>query len=174
MEHDTAYELYFVVGHVPLHFVAAGHPAVFPYSFVALDGDELAALTGEVAVELGCGHLDGVACSESLCCLAHGGEDEGKIFIEFVFDDVEDFLLVSINLVPERLALVERQSLYFGAQFCYGFVVGFCCLGDIGAYTVDTCAQTVVVEFLNLGHLLLDFCKNGLDCLEVAGRLVAE
>ena len=70
MEHDTADELHAVVDHVPFDFVAAGHPVVFPDGVVAVDAYEVAALSGEVAVEL-CGlNHDGLVGCEACGGLA--------------------------------------------------------------------------------------------------------
>ena len=81
---------------------------------------------------------------------------------------------MGIDLVPERLTLVERQAFDFVAQLGYSLVVGFGGVCDVATHLVYAVAEAVVVELLNLGNLLLNFSKDGLYCLEVASRLVAE
>ena len=111
MEHDAADELYAIVHHVPGDFVAAGKPVVFPDGIVAVDGDEVLALGGELAVELSGFDGDGLVGGEAGGCLADYGKHHGQVVIETLLDGVEHGLLVAVNLVPHGLTLVKRKLL---------------------------------------------------------------
>ena len=100
MEDDAADELDTIVDHVPGDFVASGHPVVAVDGVVAVYGDEVLALSGEFAVEVGGAHGDGLACGKAGGGLAHYGEDHGEVVVEFLLDDVENLLLVFVDLVP--------------------------------------------------------------------------
>ena len=134
MQHDAAYELDMIVDHVPCDHVAAGHPLVFVDRFVAFDCQEVFSLSGEFAVKVGCGDFDGRVGGEAGCGLAHCGEDDGEMFVKLVLYDVEHVLFMTVNLVPERLALVDWKSLDFETFTVGGFLVGGHGLTDVGAH----------------------------------------
>ena len=100
VEHDTANELYVVVYHVPGDFVAAGNPVVLVYRFVALDGNEVAALTCKLTVGVGSCHFDGLVGSESCGSLAHCGEYCREHSVEFFLVCLKNILLALVYLVP--------------------------------------------------------------------------
>ena len=58
MKHDAADKLYVVVDHVPSHLVSTCHPVVVVDGFAVVDFNEVFALGGEFAVEIGRGHFD--------------------------------------------------------------------------------------------------------------------
>ncbi len=174
VEHYTADELHIVMHHIPGDFVAAGKPVVFPDSLVAVDGYEVASLGGELAVKLGGCNLDCLVCGEAGGGLAHGGEYYGEVLVEFGLDYVEHVFLVFVNVVPERLALVEGEFLDFLAELFGGVLVGLGCGGDVGAHLVDFSAELVDGEVFESGADGVDFVDYGFDFLEVALRLVSE
>ena len=174
VQHYTAYELYVVVYHIPAHGVAAGQPGGFPYSFVAFDGYEVAALAGEFAVECcGC-HFHGVGGSEACCGFGHSGEYLGQVFVEFVLEGVEYVLFVFVDFVPQGLALVVGKRFDFYFQTCDFVVVGMSCVIEVGTHGIDAAAELVDSQLLELGAFGLDFLHNGHYGLEVALRLIAE
>jgi len=152
MKHDAADELHAIVHHVPGDFVAAGHPAVLPDGIVAVDAHKFAALACEFAVESGCFDYDGVAFGEAFGRLAHSCENYGQMVVELLLENVKNAFFVSVNLIPEWLALVEGQSLYVYAEFVYRSAV-FC--GSVGygcAHFIDFVAEAVVIEGGYAGH----------------------
>ena len=174
MEHDAADELNVVMHHVPGDFVAAGEPVVLPEGFVAFDADEVAALGGELAVEVGGCNLHGLVFGEAAGGLAHCGEYYGKVLVELVFKDVEHIFFMLVDFLPERLALVEGEIFHARADFGGCILVGFYGLGYFGAHGVDLTAELVVGKVVERGAYGVDFVYNGFDLFEVAGRLVAK
>ncbi len=144
MEHHAADELHVVVDHVPGDFVSASHPLVFPDGLVAVDGDKLASLDSQLAVEVCGGHFDCLVGGETGSGLAHCGEHDGEVFVEFVLKSVEYLLLVLVDFVPEGLAFVEGEFLDFLFQGGYSFLVILGGGGQIGAHLVDFASQLIV------------------------------
>lgn len=131
-------------------------------------------MSGKLAVEVGSGNNYCLIFSEALGCLAHGGEYHRQMVVELLFYDVENALLVGVDTVPQRLALVEWKSLDFLAEFFDGCTVFGSGFGDGSADVVDFAAKAVVVEGGYTGHFFFDGLELGLDGLEVAHRFVAE
>ena len=124
---------------------------VFPESLVALDADEVAALAGELAVEVGGGYFDDLVVGEARRGLAEGGEDDGQVLVELVFYGVENIFLVFVDFVPDGLALVVGKRLdrsLEGLDLLMVFGRGG---GDVGADGVDAAAELVVAQSLHLG-----------------------
>ncbi len=124
MKHDAADELHAIVHHVPGDFVAAGHPVVFPYGVVAVDGDEIFALCGELAVELSGFDGDCLVGSKAGGCLAHYCKHHGQVVVETLFDGVEHGLLVAVDFVPHGLTLVKGKFLDFETETFVLFLLG--------------------------------------------------
>ena len=143
MEDYAAYYLDVVVHHVPLDFVAAGNPVVFPDGFVAFDAYEVASGGGQIAVHLGGGYLDCFIGGEACGGFAHGGEHYRKFVVEDCFESVGDVFLMFVDLIPERLALVDGQCFDFGLEAVDFFLVGLGGGGYVGAHAVDVFAQLV-------------------------------
>jgi len=173
-EDDTADKLYFVVGHVPLDFVAAGHPAVFPYGVLAVDADELAALACELAVELGSLDGDCIVFGEAAGCFTHHGKYHRKMVPELLVEDFEDFLFVLVYLVPEGLTLVEGQCFDLFAEFFDSLGVVRYRLRNLCANGVDFGAQPVERQSFHAGYFGFDSLQHRLYGFHVAKRLVAK
>ena len=174
MQHDAADKLHIVVYHIPFQLVTSSHPVIFPNGFVAVDSYEIATLTGEFAVEVcGC-YLNGLALGKSCGCFAYGGEDNRQMLVEFVLDNIKNFLLVCINLVPQGLTFFERKRFHLGTEFVSGILVGLCGRSDVGAYRFDAMTQAVVVELLYFGDFLLHSLKYRSYSFKVAARFIAK
>ena len=141
---------------------------VFPYGLVTVDSHKIAALSGELAVKGRCGHFDSLALGKAGGSLADSGENYGEMFVEFVLYYIENLFLVGVNLVPQGLALVERERFDIGTEFVGGFFVGLCGGGDIGAHRVDAVTEAVVVELLYFGNFLLHSLEYGSYSFKVA------
>ena len=170
----AADELYVVVHHVPFYFVAAGHPPVAPYGFVAFDAHEVAALACKASVEFGGGDFDGVVMGETGGGCAHCGENDGEMFVQFVLECLEDVFLVAVDVVPEVLSLVERQTLHFVAQGVDGLAVGSRGCGEVGAHFAYFCAEFIVGELGEARAFGLYLCHYWAYGFEVAAGFVAE
>ncbi len=175
LEEDyTADKLYFVVGHVPLDFVAAGHPAVFPNGVLAVDADELAALACELAVELGSLYGDCVVFGEAAGCFTHHGKYHREMVLELLVEDFEDFLFVLVYLVPKGLTLVEGQCFDLFAEFFDSLGVVRYRLRNLCANGVDFGAQLVERQSFHAGYFGFDSLQHRLYGFHVAERLVAK
>ncbi len=176
MEDDAADELHVVVHHVPLDFVAAGNPVVAENGFVAFDAYEVAAFGGHIAVTLGCcDHYLAVFGMGKACGgFAECGEYNRQIFVELIFNGIENLLLMLIDLIPERLAFVKRQIFNLGFEGGDCFFMGCHCGADAGAYLIYFVAESVVAELFKLGTHGFDFVYNRLDFTQVALGFVAK
>ena len=151
MEHLSADELHIIVGHIPFHHVAAGHPFVFPDSFVTLDADEVLAGCRQVAVRPGGCHFERVVVLEAAGSLLDHCEYFRERRVEFAGVHLEAFLLEVVDLFPEGLALVVVEGLDLGADaghliFIFGRLAAYVVADDIDAVT-----QLVVALAFELG-----------------------
>ena len=173
MEHDATKELHVVVDHVPLDFVATGHPMVLVDGFVAVDTDKVVARS-QITVEVGSGDSDLFLLNEAASRILDDGEDVGQHLIEHLLVLVGDLLLDLVDLSPDGLALfelflVDALAKVSDALFVFGHVV-LNVLADLGRLG----AQLIVGELLN-GRI------GGLHAVDVGGyffqislRLIAE
>ncbi len=106
VQDDTADELDVVMDHVPGDLVAAGEPVVLPDGLVPVDMHEVAALRGELLVEVRSGHFDQFALLETAGGGLHDGEGLGKDFVQN--------LLNGVVLVLDELVGFGRQGLLLG------------------------------------------------------------
>ncbi len=174
MQHDTANELYIVVYHVPFDFVTAGHPVVAVYGFVAFDAHEVLAGSGEVAVHVGCCYLDCFVGCKSGSCFAHCGKYGGQHAVEFLLVGFEDVFLSVVNVVPQRLTLIEGEFLDFILYLGNCGCVGRCSVGEFLLDAVDCITEFIVGQLLHAGAECVDLVHYRLYFLQVALRLVAE
>ena len=72
------------------------------------------------------------------------------MLIKFILDSVKHGLLIAVDLVPDRLTLVERQAFDFVAQLGYSLVVGFGGVCDVATHLVYAVAEAVVVELRSI------------------------
>ena len=96
------------------------------------------------------------------------------MFVELVLENVEYVLFMLVDLVPQRLALVEGEVLHTGADFGCRILVGFYGIGYVGHDLIDFVAELIVGEVGERGSECVDFVYYGLDFLEVALRFVAK
>ncbi len=174
MENNAAYELYVVVNHVPGYLVAASHPVVAVNGFVAFYAHEVLALCGELAVKRRCSHFYRLVGGEAGCGLPESGEHHGQMLVELILYGVEYIFVVAVNLVPERLALVEGKFLHFYFLALYGLFVGCGGLKDVLADGCYALTELVGCKGLHFRTESFDFVNDGADFLEVALRLVSE
>ena len=68
VEDDASNQLNVIMDHVPFDVVASGHPMVLPYGLVSFDAHEVAALAGELSVEVARGDFHSVGACETAGC----------------------------------------------------------------------------------------------------------
>ena len=173
MEHDAAKELHVVVDHVPLDFVATGHPVVLVDGFVAVDTDKVVARS-QITVEVGGGDGDLFLLNEAAGSVLDNGEDVGQYFIEHLLVLVGDLLLDLVDLGPDGLALfefllVDALAKVSDALFVFGHVV-LNVLADLGRLG----AQLVVGQLLNSRIGGLHAVDVGGYFFQISLRLIAE
>ncbi len=176
VEHHAADELHVVVDHVPRDFVAAGHPVVLVVCLVALNGDGGVG-SGEVAVAVGGGYLDGLVLREAASRFFDHGEGFGQDVVEHLLGLVVGGLLQLVDALVEALLLVDghvilgldavAQLLQLGLLGLDGEAYLFTELQRLGA-------QLVVGQCLDGGVYGEAGIEEGLDGLQVALALVAE
>ena len=174
MQDDTSDELHVVVYHVPCDFIAAGHPMVAVYGFVAFDGKKVFSFCCQFAVEIAGCDFDCFIFFESPCCFADDGEYFGQMLVELFFERFEYFFLDSVDFFPIGFAFLVFEcfdlsldvgNFFFlvGCAFCQRFF-DFC----------DAFAQLVVRQF-GEGRVypvyLIDY---RLDFSQIALRFIAE
>ena len=106
VQDDTADELHVVMDHVPGDLVAAGEPVVLPDGLVPVDMHEIAALRGELLVEVRSGHFNEFVLLEAAGGGFHDGEGLGEDFVQNLLD---------------RVILVLDEFVGFGGK---GFLLG--------------------------------------------------
>ena len=173
VEDDAAEELHVVVDHVPLDFVAAGHPVVLIDGFVAVDTDKVVAC-GQVAVEVGGGDGDLFLLNEAAGGVLDDGKDVGQYLVEHLLVLVGDLLFDLVDFGPDGFALLEFLLVDALAQVSDAFLVFGHVVLNVLADLGGLGAQLVVGELLN-GWI------GGLYAVDVGGyffqislRLIAE
>ena len=117
VKNNTADELHIVVHHVPSDFVATGHPMVPVDGLIAVDAEEVLAMPGKIAVEIGGSNLDGLILLESASGFLHAGKHQRKFFVQLVFKAVEHLFFKFVDFSPERFALVVFEGFDFLFKF---------------------------------------------------------
>ena len=174
VEHDTANELHIVVNHIPSHLVAASHPVVVVDCLIALNGEEIVSVGGELSVEIGGSHLNGFILSESARRIFHDSEHFGKCVIEFVFDAFEHLFFEFVDLRPERLTFFKIEELNLHFNFCNFVAQGLHGLLNILTDSSYAGAQFIVGERLDRRIYILDFLKNRAQFFQVAVAFATE
>ena len=123
---------------------------------------------GEVAVHLGCCYLNRGRARETRGGLAYSGEHHGKMLVELLLEGVDYFLLVLVDFVPDRLALLEGKGLDFGLEAVDGLLVGGGSGCEVGADLVDVLAELVVGKFGHVGPQGVDLIENRTYRLHIA------
>ncbi len=134
----------------------AGHPGIAVYGLVALDGDEVLAGGGELAVGPGGRHLDGLVLLKPARRLLHHGEDLGKGLVELARIHLEHLLAQVVDLAPEGLALLIVEGLDLLADLGHALLVVVALAAYRVAYHVDAVAKVVVGYFGYLGAHRVD------------------
>ena len=165
MKHDTADELHTIVNHVPLHLIATGKPMIFPDGIVSVNAHKITALCRKLTVKL-CSfyHYSLIGCKTG-CGFTNDSKHFGKMLIKFILDSVKHGLLIAVDLVPDRLTLVERKLFDFNAKAFVFFFFSGNCLTDVRTHIVDALAELIYSELLDLWLKSLDFLHDRFDFL---------
>ena len=112
MEGDTTEELHVVVDHVPFDLVATGCPLIVIDGLVAIDGDEVVSrISSELTVEIRSGDHSFLVLGEAACRVLDNAEGYRHHLVESFLQSVEHLLVLLINLIEDRLTLVDRSLL---------------------------------------------------------------
>ena len=135
---------------------------------------EVLALGGKLAVEVGGSDLEGLVLGKAAGGVLDDGKHLGQHLVELVLDTVEHLLLELVDFVPQGLALlvVEGLDLALDAGNLVALWLHILCYRL--AYFLCALTQLVVRQLGNLGIDSLDFVERGLQFLHVALALAAE
>ena len=175
MKHLTTKDLDVVVDHLPLQVVATSGPVVVIDGLVTVDGDEvLGRVGGELAVEVG-GRDDGLlVLGEAAGRILDDAKGHRHHLVEGLLITIEGLLLQFVDLVEDRLALVDGRILDGGLEA--GDFLALL-LGGIAHLLADLLrlgAELVVAQGLDGGVSGLDLLHEGADGLHIARGFVAE
>ena len=175
MQHDTTEQLHVVVNHVPGHLVTTCNPVVVPDGFVAVDVHKVV-LGGQVAVEVGGSH-DDIAIlrfGKTACRVLHDGIYRREHLGQSLLEEVEHRGLLFVNLLKDRLALVDVGVLNLIFQFGNLCALVLHLILQEGFDLIHLGAKLVVGEFLNVWLHSQNLLNNRANLLDVAVGLVAE
>ena len=175
MKHLTTKDLDVVVDHLPLQVVATSGPVVVIDGLVTVDGDEVLGRVGsELAVEVGSRDDGLLVLGEATGRILDDAKGHRHHLVEGLLITIEGLLLQFVDLVEDRLALVDGRILDGGLEA--GDLLALL-LGGIAHLLADLLrlgAELVVAQGLDGGISGLDLLHEGADGLHIARGFVAE
>ena len=175
VQDDAADELDIVMDHVPGDLVAAGHPMVLPDGLVVLDADEIAAVRGQVAVEIGRRDGDGLVLREAAGSGLHDGEGLGENLVEALLDGVVLVLDELVGLGGEGFLLGNGDFLFdLGLDFGDAVLEGLFHGENLRTKGGGTRPEFIVGESVNARIGRQDLVQHRLHLLHIAFGLGSE
>ena len=174
VQHYATYQLHVVMHHVPLYFIATGHPVVAVYCFVTVNGQKVFPLCCKLAVEVAGRHFYGRVLRKSTGGIFHYCKHFGQHLVKNILGAVEYLLFNLVDLFPQRLALVIFEFFNIGLQFGYLLALRSHILLDTRTDCGHSTTQLIVRQFLDFRVHSLDFLDYGHNRLQVALRLIPE
>ena len=127
MESDTTEELHVVVNHVPLDLVATSCPLIVIDCLITVDGDEvIGRISSELTVEIRSGDHSLLVLGEAACCVLDNAESNRHHLVEGFLQSIEHLLVLLIDLVEDRLTLIDRSLLNLCLELSDFFLIGLC------------------------------------------------
>ena len=145
MQGNTAEDLDIVVHHIPLDLVTAGSPLIVVDGLVAVDGDEVVLrVSGQLAVEVGSRNHGLLILLEAAGSILDDAVGHGHHVVERFLEGVKHLLILLIDLVEDRLTLVDWRLLNLGFQLADLILIGLCRILNILLYFLGFGAELVV------------------------------
>ena len=109
VQDDTAKQLYIVVDHIPHSVVTSCNPVVMPNGFVSIDIYEITSFSCQLTVEVCSSNYDSffTAFGKSASCVFYYRIHFRENYVQFFFKTVCNVLFRFVNLVENRLTLVD-------------------------------------------------------------------
>jgi len=145
MERDAAEDLDIIMNHVPLDLVAAGGPFVVVDGFVSVDGDKVVGrVGGKLAVEVGSGDHHFGILGKAAGSVFDNAVSHRRYLVECGLESLKHLFVLLVDLVEDRLALIDRCFFYLSFQFLNLVKIGLGRILDIFANLLALGTQLVV------------------------------